>query len=237
MTLVWRACSMAAALGRSVTTAAYRRRSLAPAGTGAWLARCMRGAWRRRRVAIGTAWTVCLIGWTGVLLLPDHDPSMVAVAAHDDIRGPAIASSAGRTSNVSMPKPGTVGGQDIAFRSIGPPTRQPAPGGVARPLRFLLVLLAGLGSGGVAAAWLAGCDGIIDGIDQLQRRFPVPVLGSIAIPMTRHALASVSGEPRLRHGLPRAPRSVRGPDHARRARRPGNAERLAAPRPADWLRV
>jgi hypothetical protein len=188
MTLVWRACSMAAALGRSVTTAAYRRRSLAPAGTGAWLARCMWGAWRRRRAAIGTAWTVCLIGWTGVLLLPDHDRSMVAAAAHDDIRGPAIASSAGRTSNVSMPKPGTVGGQDIAFRSIGPPTRQPAPGGVARPLRFLLVLLAGLGSGGVAAAWLAGRDGVIDGIDQLQRRFPVPVLGSIAIPMSRAML-------------------------------------------------
>ncbi len=87
-----------------------------------------------------------------------------------------------------MPKPGTVSGQDVAFRLIGSPTRQPAPGGGAGPLRFLLVLVVGLGSGGVAAAWLAGRDGIIDGVDQLQRRFPVQVLGSIATPMSRAML-------------------------------------------------
>ena len=113
---------------------------------------------------------------------------MVAVAAHDDLRGRASASAAGRTANVSRPKPGTVRGQDVAFRSIGPPIRQPAPRGGAGPLRFLLVLLVGLGSGGVAAGWLAARDGIIDGIDQLQRRFPVQLLGSIATPMSRAML-------------------------------------------------
>ncbi|HSA82225.1 MAG TPA: hypothetical protein VLE23_15520 [Geminicoccaceae bacterium] len=31
------------------------------------------GAWRRRRLGVGTAWSLCLIGWIGALLLPGHD--------------------------------------------------------------------------------------------------------------------------------------------------------------------
>ncbi len=120
---------------------------------------------------------------------------MAAVAARGDIwrgrpeiRDPVSASSAARAANVGTPKPETVREKAMAFQLVGPPTRQPAPGGGAAPLRFVLVLLIGLGAGGVAAAWLAGRDGIIDGIDQLQRRFAVPVLGSIVTPISRATL-------------------------------------------------
>jgi hypothetical protein len=53
-----------------------------------WLARQGPRAWRQRRPALATAWMVCLIGWTGVLLLPQHHGG-AAVAGARAGAGPA----------------------------------------------------------------------------------------------------------------------------------------------------
>ena len=45
------------------------------------LTRHGRAAWRHRRDRLGTAWTVCLIGWTGSVLLPDGGARVPAASA------------------------------------------------------------------------------------------------------------------------------------------------------------
>ena len=55
-----------------------------------WLARQGPRAWRQRRPALAVAWLVCLIGWTGALLLPqDHGGAAVAGARARAAAGPA----------------------------------------------------------------------------------------------------------------------------------------------------
>jgi hypothetical protein len=56
----------AAAVGRLER----RERGVARLEMSAWLARSAAGAWRHHRLAIATAWLVCLSGWSGSLLLP-----------------------------------------------------------------------------------------------------------------------------------------------------------------------
>ena len=65
----------------------------------AWLSRHGRGAWRHRRIAIGTVWSVCLIGWTGSVLLPDGarlptgpaGAALVGAAAPEERPSPAAS--------------------------------------------------------------------------------------------------------------------------------------------------
>jgi hypothetical protein len=65
--------------GRDPETAPAR--ALAVAAGRDWLARQGPRAWRQRRPALAVAWMVCLIGWAGVLLLPqDHGGAAVAGA-------------------------------------------------------------------------------------------------------------------------------------------------------------
>ena len=57
-----------------------------------------RGAWRRRWLGVGTAWSMCLIGWTGALLLPGHD-----VAEPGVDRGDYPATTSGAAGGAHAP--------------------------------------------------------------------------------------------------------------------------------------
>jgi hypothetical protein len=64
--------------------------ALAIAAARDWLARQGPRAWRQRRPALAVAWTVCLVGWTGVLLQPqDHGHAAGAGARARAGAGPA----------------------------------------------------------------------------------------------------------------------------------------------------
>ena len=71
------------------------------------LARHGRGAWRHRRTAVGIAWSVCLIGWTGGVLLPDRAGPPVTPA------GAAPAAVVGSASAGKHPAPAAVSARQL----------------------------------------------------------------------------------------------------------------------------
>ncbi len=68
------------------------------------------------------------------------------------------------------------------FRLVDPPGWPSAPEGAPRPLLLAAILTVGVAVGTTAAAWRAQRDGAIDDAAQLERRFQLPVLGTIATP-------------------------------------------------------
>jgi hypothetical protein len=88
--------------------------------------------------------------------------------------------------------PAGVGDHDRpGFQLVDPPDWPSAPEGVPRTLLLAAVLCAAIVAGAVAAAWHGQLDGTIDSASQLERRFQLPVLGTIATP-------AVAGQQRRR---------------------------------------
>ena len=88
-------------------------RAATEAGRGQ-LTRHGRAVWRHRRTAIGTVWSVCLVGWTGSLLLPDGG---ILPAAPAGAAPAAVASAAAHEE----------GPWQAALASVAAGTERPAP--------------------------------------------------------------------------------------------------------------
>jgi hypothetical protein len=116
---------------------------------GAQLIRHRRGAWRHRWTAIGTAWSVCLIGWTGSVLLP---VGAVVPATPAGAPGAAVASAAAAGER---PSP-------AASRTRPLPDSRAAGAGLQADLEAALALRA------ARARQLAGMPRLLDG-----RRNPI----------------------------------------------------------------
>ncbi len=83
-------------------------------------------------------------------------------------------------------------GDRPGFRLVDPPDWPSAPEGVPRRLLLAAVLTGAIVVGAAVAAWRGRLDGVIDDPGQLERRFQLPVLGTLATPGT-------AGQHRQRH--------------------------------------